>query len=86
MMIQTSMGRDNLTEYKGNTNPIERSKTYFVSVDGGTIPGMVWLQVGMEWDGPKATIQAAIDIADYIEGDTVVVFAWYIYGRREIVI
>ncbi len=63
-------GRDNLTEYVENTNPFNRAAVYYVSPAGND----TWDGLAHEWDGehgPKATIQAGIDLAHPYEGDIV---------------
>ncbi len=65
-------GRNNLTEYTGDTNPFEPLRTYHVDLAGNDD----WDGLSPTWDGehgPKATIQAGIDVADPQEGDFVVV-------------
>ncbi len=65
-------GRDNLTEYVGDTDPLEPPRTYYVELTGNDD----WDGLATEWDGehgPKATIQAGMDAAHPYEGDVVVV-------------
>jgi len=61
-------GKSNLEEYNNGTNPIE--SFYYVAVNGNDL----WDGAAAQWDGlhgPKATIQAAIDICN--DGDAVMI-------------
>jgi concanavalin A-like lectin/glucanase superfamily protein/parallel beta helix pectate lyase-like protein len=60
-------GKSNLDEYNDNTNPVG---PYYVAVNGNDF----WDGITAEWDGlhgPKATIQAAIDVS--FNGDVVMI-------------
>ena len=60
-------GKSNLDEYNDNTNPVG---PYYVAVNGNDF----WDGIAAEWDGlhgPKATIQAAIDVS--FNGDVVMI-------------
>ncbi len=64
--------KDNLGEYIAGTNPIVAPAVYYVSTTGDDS----WDGLAQAWDGthgPKATIQAGIDMCDRREGDTVIV-------------
>ncbi len=65
-------GRDNLAEYVGGTDPLIPLRTYYVDLAGDD----EWDGLARVWDGkhgPKATIQAGIDIAHPYEGDVAIV-------------
>ncbi len=65
-------GRDTLAEYEGDTDPVSPPRTYYVARTGDD----GWDGLSPAWDGehgPKATIQAGIDVAHPYEGDVVLV-------------
>ena len=64
-------GKTNLMEYADGTNPRLAPVTRYVAVDGDD----AWDGLAPQWNGahgPKATVQAAIDPADAMEGDEVI--------------
>ncbi|MGD8453230.1 MAG: right-handed parallel beta-helix repeat-containing protein [Phycisphaerae bacterium] len=64
--------RNNLEEYAHGSDPFTASRTFYAAVDGSD----TWDGLSPAWDGehgPKATIQAAIDVCDAYEGDEVVI-------------
>lgn len=64
-------GWRNVHEYELGSNPLQPPATYYVAVDGDDS----WDGLAPEWDGehgPKASIQAAIDVADWLEPDVVI--------------
>ena len=66
-------GRDNLTEYARAADPLQSPRTYYVNENEGRDG---WDGLAAERDGvhgPKATIQAGVDVADPYEGDLIIV-------------
>ena len=65
-------GRTNLHEYNSSSDPFSPSGTYYVDpVDGND----AWDGAAPTWDGihgPKATIQAAIDVASLYDNETII--------------
>ena len=64
--------KDNLSECAASSDPLNGPLTYYVSISGNDS----WDGLSCAWNGingPKATIQAAIDAAHQYEGDTVIV-------------
>ncbi len=64
--------RDNIDEYASSTNPLVRPRTYYVS-ESGNDEWSGLQSYSYNGDGPKATIQAAIDAAHPYEGDEVLI-------------
>jgi hypothetical protein len=67
-------GFDNLKEYNIGTNPLAPGTSYYVDPNGNNS----WDGLAPVWDGvhgPKATIQAAIDVAEDNKGESVVLAA-----------
>ncbi len=65
-------GKDNRAEYVSGTNPYYRATSYFVSPLGDDSWDGLYHERNGE-HGPKRTIQAGIDVADALEGDTVII-------------
>ena len=64
-------GRLNWMEYRDGTNPLREPRVFYVNLAGQDD----WDGLAPNWDGlhgPKATIQAALDATDSVEGDQVV--------------
>ncbi|MGD8451978.1 MAG: right-handed parallel beta-helix repeat-containing protein [Phycisphaerae bacterium] len=73
--------RNNLEEYSNGTNPFLAPRQFHVDPAGDD----TWDGLAPEWDGqhgPKATIQAAIDACDRMEGDEVVIAQGVYTGER----
>ena len=65
-------GKTNLEEYVAGSDPHHGPRTYYVDTTGDD----GWDGLSPAWDGehgPKATIQAAIDVSSHYEHDTIIV-------------